>query len=290
MDASSDTIIVAIDESAAAQRAVEVALDLADEGTTLDFVHAVDTMNVCLPVAEGALIDPAPLLKTLQDDANKLCESALEQARERGITARPHVIDGPPAAAIRRFAADQSARMIVIGTHARVGMARLVSGSVAETVFRLSEIPVLVVHADDARRSGPIGVAVDDSDPAQAAFALALRIAHNTAQRLELIHVKASLEHYESPPFLNHFAAQARTAGVSFGTTVCGGNVADEIVRVVEELDCSAIIMGTNGRNSLQRLVHSSIANAVVEAARVPVTVVRTAHSAAPTDPEPVLP
>ena len=289
MDTSCETIIVAVDDSEAAKRAVEAALGVARAGDTLAFVHALDTMSVCLPVAEGALIDPTPMLDALLEDANALCGRAVAQARARGITAHTHVIDGPPAESIRRFAADSHARLIVMGTHARTGMARVMNGSVAESVLRLSDVPVLIVHADDARRLGPVAVALDDSEPAHAAFDTALRIAVESAQRLEIIHVKPTLERFESPPFLAAYADAARAAGVSFGTTLCSGNIADEIVSTVEALGCSAIVIGTHGRNSLQRLVQHSIANRVVETARVPVTVIRTAAVTSDV-PQPVSP
>lgn len=51
---------------------------------------------------------------------------------------------GDPAAEICRIASDEGAEMIVIGTHGRSGLFRLVMGSVAESVLRRAPCPVLV--------------------------------------------------------------------------------------------------------------------------------------------------
>lgn len=51
---------------------------------------------------------------------------------------------GDPAAEIVRIAADEQAEMIVLGTHGRTGMSRLLMGSVAETIVRRAPCPVLV--------------------------------------------------------------------------------------------------------------------------------------------------
>jgi nucleotide-binding universal stress UspA family protein len=51
-----------------------------------------------------------------------------------------------PAVAVAQLASDLEADMIVIGTHGRQGLRRLIIGSVAEAVVRLAEVPVLVVR------------------------------------------------------------------------------------------------------------------------------------------------
>jgi len=51
---------------------------------------------------------------------------------------------GDPAGEIVRIAADEGAEMIVLGTHGRTGMTRLLMGSVAEAIVRRAPCPVLV--------------------------------------------------------------------------------------------------------------------------------------------------
>jgi nucleotide-binding universal stress UspA family protein len=74
-------------------------------------------------------------------------QSQLEQVRPANpkIVVRHVLLEGDPAAEIARFAADAGIDVIVIGTHGRTGVDRLVMGSVAERVMREAPCSVLVV-------------------------------------------------------------------------------------------------------------------------------------------------
>lgn len=63
---------------------------------------------------------------------------------------------GDPASEIVRLAADESAEMIVLGTHGRTGMTRLLMGSVAEAVVRRAPCPVLV-YREAAQKLSALG-------------------------------------------------------------------------------------------------------------------------------------
>jgi len=58
---------------------------------------------------------------------------------------------GDPAGEIVRIAEDEGAEMIVLGTHGRTGVTRLLMGSVAEAVVRRAPCPVLVYRETPAR-------------------------------------------------------------------------------------------------------------------------------------------
>jgi len=58
----------------------------------------------------------------------------------------PHVLTGDPAREIVRMAEDVEADLIIVGTHGRRGIRRLLIGSVAEHVTRLASCPVLVMR------------------------------------------------------------------------------------------------------------------------------------------------
>jgi len=78
----------------------------------------------------------------------------VDELRERLSRLRPadptipvehHMIEGEPAQEIVRLAADSHCDMIVLGTHGRTGLARLLMGSVAEQVMRRAPCPVLTI-------------------------------------------------------------------------------------------------------------------------------------------------
>ena len=76
-----------------------------------------------------------------------------------------------------------------MGSHGRTGIARAVVGSTAEEVIRLSDVPVAVAHADDMLRAGPIAVAIDASDAADAALTIGIALARAVPCELHLFHV-----------------------------------------------------------------------------------------------------
>jgi nucleotide-binding universal stress UspA family protein len=60
-----------------------------------------------------------------------------------------------PAVGVAQLATDLDAEMIVIGTHGRQGLRRLIIGSVAEAVVRLAHVPVLVVRPKEEQAEAP---------------------------------------------------------------------------------------------------------------------------------------
>jgi nucleotide-binding universal stress UspA family protein len=56
------------------------------------------------------------------------------------------VLLGDPAAELARFVAEEGCDLLVVGTHGRTGLSRLLLGSVAERVLRHAPVPVLVVR------------------------------------------------------------------------------------------------------------------------------------------------
>jgi nucleotide-binding universal stress UspA family protein len=77
-------------------------------------------------------------------------EEALERVRSivegHGIPIETHLIEGSPSREIVDFAVEQNCDLIVMGTHGRGGIDRLLLGSVAERVVRGSPVPVLTVR------------------------------------------------------------------------------------------------------------------------------------------------
>ncbi len=65
------------------------------------------------------------------------------------------LITGEPAAAIARLAEDEHVELIVLGTHGRTGLLRLLMGSVAESVVRRAPCPVLTLKQPDVAKEKP---------------------------------------------------------------------------------------------------------------------------------------
>ena len=134
------------DFSECAAQAEAMAVDLARklDGELVLFQVLVETPLY----AEGLLNMPA--VQQVYDAQRKWSEEALEaragDLRQRGIKASWWLQAGVPFEAIVKVAEEERADLIVIGTHGRSGLNRVLLGSVAERVIRLAPCPVLTVR------------------------------------------------------------------------------------------------------------------------------------------------
>jgi nucleotide-binding universal stress UspA family protein len=140
-------IVVAVDSSSCANRALEFAISLAKaEGSTLSFCSVAD------PSAVHGALEPMVIvertLEAIDHDADHAVSEATAKAKSAGVAADGTALKGDPAREILAFAERLSADAIVMGTHGRSGLPRLLMGSVAEGVLRSATIPVVTVRAD----------------------------------------------------------------------------------------------------------------------------------------------
>jgi nucleotide-binding universal stress UspA family protein len=86
----------------------------------------------------------------LLDEGEKIVANAKNDLASRGVNEDrivTVVLDGHPAEELDMYADSQDINLVVIGTHGRKGLNRLLIGSVAEKVIRRAKIPVLVVRS-----------------------------------------------------------------------------------------------------------------------------------------------
>jgi nucleotide-binding universal stress UspA family protein len=138
-------ILIAVDESAFAAHAADVGIELARSvKAEVAFIHAVDPSVA--RAAPGIGVPADKLIAMEEQEARNL----LRAFRDRAGTS-PAALDfleiGKPATKIIEGAKSWPADLIVIGTHGRGGVARLLLGSVAESVVRHASCPVLLVRA-----------------------------------------------------------------------------------------------------------------------------------------------
>jgi nucleotide-binding universal stress UspA family protein len=141
-------ILVAVDGSQAAQRALREAVCLAaDQRAELEILHVVDAAPHGIP----ELGVPVPVYEeACRAQGRSVLEAAREYARQAGIEPRATLRQaaGPRLGRTivdeaQRFGAD----LVVLGTRGRGGLARRLLGGVAERVTRSAPVPVLLVRA-----------------------------------------------------------------------------------------------------------------------------------------------
>ncbi|QZP38673.1 universal stress protein [Halobaculum magnesiiphilum] len=143
-------IVLATDGSDAAAPAERTGVALSEAlGARLTAVSVVDESGTVANVGGGMLTEEtiAAVRRALDERAGDAVERVVERTREAGAEAAGEVIGGEPSRAICGYASDADADLIVVGTHGRGGIRRIVLGSVAERVIRCADRPVLVVPA-----------------------------------------------------------------------------------------------------------------------------------------------
>lgn len=143
-------ILVPIDGSETAQHALKVAIRLAKEQQSeLLIVHVISEISISLP--EGGYVPDAQ--EAFRESGREILRQAEADARKAGVTVQTKLLEierfGQNAAdMIVAEAENQGADLIVIGSHGRRGVRRLLLGSIAEGVMRIASRPVLLIRGE----------------------------------------------------------------------------------------------------------------------------------------------
>ncbi|WP_460918485.1 universal stress protein [Salinarchaeum chitinilyticum] len=142
-----ERILVPTDGSAGVERAVDHAIDLAAaHGATIHAVYVVNTASyggIPMETSWDGIRD------VLSEEGEAALDRVTELAAAAGVEVETAVVDGSPSRQIVEYAEQVDCDLIVMGTHGRGGLDRLLLGSVAERVVRSSEIPVLTVRVGE---------------------------------------------------------------------------------------------------------------------------------------------
>ena len=156
-------ILVAVDGTSTSNRGLVAAIALAKEqGATLHVLHVIDDMAI-VPMFDTAGYVPGyfdSMVASLRESGRKILSRAQTLAAKRGVNAQQKMLEtrGQGVAnAILQHARSVRADLIVMGTHGRRGMRRLVMGSDAEGVLREATVPVLLVRSPEAKRGTTSG-------------------------------------------------------------------------------------------------------------------------------------
>jgi nucleotide-binding universal stress UspA family protein len=137
-------ILVPVDFSACAERALDYACDLAAKLGAR--IHVINAIGATLPELSVALTDQ--MITSLRTSNAAALDKLLEPRRKTAAFGQVTVVDGDAREAILQAARAVRADLIVIGTHGRRGLTRVLLGSVAEDILRRAPCPVLAVRQE----------------------------------------------------------------------------------------------------------------------------------------------
>ena len=231
------------------------------------------------------------------------------QMKSDGVPVEVVRTEGEPAIAIVEIAHDHHADLIVMVTHAREGMSRLVHGSITDRVLQASSVPVLLLkHGEQPDRVFSIQgyphllVPLDGSELAESVLLRAISLASQMGasmtllRSLDLPDLTVSGTHQggltpkdigvilptarqHAMQYLQQMQERVQAHGIPAAVLVTEGGAAEDIAGQAKALEQAGhtvmIVMATHGRTGVGRWLYGSVAGAVLHLAEVPLLVVR---------------
>lgn len=148
-------IVVPVDGSETAQKALTTALQMARESNgCVHLVHVVEGLTPMAADPYGAY--SGEVIEVMRQSGRKILDDALALARAEGVQADTQLFDNF-GARLAEVVADSATRfnadLLVVGTHGRRGLGRVLMGSGAEQIIRLSPVPVLVLRSSHTKEA-----------------------------------------------------------------------------------------------------------------------------------------
>lgn len=305
------SVLVPVDGSHFAEHALPFALDISRR--TDATLHVV---LVHVPAGDtGPTYPLESAIRAHQEEQRDFEAHYVQELVQRlaaaDVAIRPALLRGPVAATLGEYVAREEIGLVVMTTHGRGGLQRTWLGSTADRLIRHSRIPILLVRPSSATREVVPGtergiervvVAIDGTATAETALNDVLEMGITGSATMTIVHVlqpaSAAAPPYLPRPirigrdemdlrkarmdaYLDRLAKRVREKGWSCDTrVVVGHHPAAAVLEVAEENGADLIVLGTEGRGGLRRLILGSVADEVIRSTQRPVLVHRSAGQA----------
>ena len=288
-------VMLPLDGSALADAAFPLAVDVAKRcGAHLHLVRVHQTPT---PTPEVLV---SPQYDTLLHEwEQETMLKRLDQARSRGIDGSAVLIDGAIVEELQGYAKAANIDLIIMSTHGRSGIARVVMGSVAERLLRTSGVPVLLLPSStDSNRSASLSnikrvlLPLDGTPEGEQILPYAIAMASMCDAELLLLHVAFSplplvLSAVGPVPISNEFASTEESTYLGHILSSIPANVraraavgsgmrpGDAILEQASRESVDLIAMATHGRSGWTRVAYGSIAEHVLRHTNLPMLMKR---------------
>lgn len=295
------TILVPLDGSQLSEQALPVAISLASaSGAKLLLVRAAWTPRVSDLSPEDTEIHSIAVAEDYLDALKTRLEA-------EGLTVDTAVPFAPADEGILIETDLRHADLIVMSTHGRSGISRLLYGSVAEAVVAKSHVPVLLIRV--ARAELPVQplkahpailVALDGSPFAETALPYAKNLARTLDGELVLLRVvvpppqwvdpmvvlpypseeAVTREEVDTQQYLANLVNQLHGEGLRAQGVMQIGRAADAIMKECKVCDAGLMVMATHGRTGVNRAMFGSVALAILRHTDRPILLVHPTKEA----------
>ena len=266
------TILVATDGSEFSTGAMRIASALATAAAArLVVLSVVLSDNGSKMAAAGATTDA-------EKAARDIAEAAAAEARSAGIATEAVIRHGQdPATAIVAAINELRADLIVLGRRGKRGLARRMLGDATAKVICQANCPVLVVPKDAVMWTHRILLATDGSPASDGAAAAAAALAATSLLPVSVLSVKVprhSPERQAAVAGIIERTVQSLAAkGINAQGRTAVGAPTDEIIAAVADSGADLVVMGSEGRTAIGRLLVGSNSLAVIAGIACPVLV-----------------
>ena len=275
------TILVPLDGSPEALGALPYAVALSGAGATIELLTVIHDASE-------------------QATAENQLQAAAQGLGNANITVRLRTLTGDPATEIVEAAANGGASMIVMASHGRGALGRLIHGAVADHVARQATVPVMVIRKE-IEGPGPVGIMrlvlpVDGSPLAEESLPFATTLAQRLGAPIQLVRSVNVAElmppavgmgeaipfevydeteremRQEAEQYLQNVAAKLRAGGINVTAQILFGPPASAISEVTHTGDL--VILVSHERSGIARWLMGSVAEQLVRIDEAPVVLV----------------
>jgi nucleotide-binding universal stress UspA family protein len=298
-------MLVPLDGSELATIAIPWARALAAPETELVLFRAVPDPTPMSELAGTSAFPVERIVARHRRVAEDYLEAVADVLRDLPATISTTSDVGDPSEAILRAIHERDVSMVIIASHGRGFLGRVVIGSVADRVTRAADVPVLVIHphrgtmparADSTARVDRLVVPLDGSELARQALPVAQALALRLSVPVRLVRALPAREeiaahsepvetgYYEemiaaATEALESEAHRLRASGVDATTVSLIGAPAATILDELGGHDL--VVMTSHGRGGVRRWLLGSVAERLIRAGEAPVLLVPVAERAA---------
>ena len=266
-----EKLMVATDGSDYSESAIREAINLAKVCSSSLIAVSVVKTNI-----EFDSVLPQ-FVEKKEEEAIKHLESVKAQAKKEGVDCTTVVtLSEEPYQDIVDHASKNNVDMIIMGTHGKTGMKRLMMGSVTAKVIGHAPCNILVLPLNAKVECKNVLIATDGSKYSEAAASEALGIAKRCGSSLIVISVASSeAEIASAKDNVNKVSEAAEKEGIKTTPVVTTGKPYEAILETSKQKNADFIIVGSHGRTGLARLLMGSVTERVIGHAEAAVLVVK---------------
>lgn len=293
-------ILVPLDGSALAERALPIALQLARATQGELILFRVPVFEVAVAPAFGGygIVLPDQSLEHARAQAREYLRDQQKYLNAPDVKMRVMIVDGDVASAIVDLARAEQVDLIVMSTHGYSGVTRWVLGSVTERVLSDAPCPVYVARTPDlphsllitldgsalSERALPPGLEVGATFNAKVTLLSAVReidsnlfaemdqLERGMAQRLREDYI------LETQHYLRDIAQRYHRDDLSLETATTFEPAAQSILEFIETHEVDLVVMATHGRTGVSRWLYGSVTEKVLREAQRSILVVRSTN------------